>query len=179
MAIKNIIRIPVKKYICEYMFNFYPSKNGSPYLELKESYFLMHSIINFIKCVGQDNENYIPPHEESFIYLQTAQELGIIGLSERNAKRLGSLLTRYVDDIICQEILFYSSLPGFSVSESVLTALAKYDLASCRVDSWRRKFDRYTTEKKHHIDKVTVNAKVNKVLKTIYGEKFTKSLTEK
>lgn len=179
MEVRNIIRVPVKKYVCEYLFNFHQSKNNSPYLILSEDYFLNFSIINFIKVEGKSDENFIPLKTEPYVYLQTAKVLGIIGLSEQNAKRLGNFINRYVTDKICEDVCFYSSLPGISITESILTVLGKYDIASLRTDTFRRTFDRKTKEMKFHIDVETVNFRINKSLKSIYGEKYANFLSQK
>jgi len=178
MGVRNIIRVPVTKYVCEYLLNFYPSKNDRPFIDLTEKDFIHTSIINFIKVYGKDDENFIPSQRDPFVYLQTSMLLGLVGLNEENAGKLGILLKKYVYGKFCEDVLFYSSLPGISVTEAILTVLAKYDIVSYEIDSFRRQFDRATRTKKVKIDIYTVHQRVNKSLKSIYNEKFTKYLND-
>nr|MBI1229397.1 hypothetical protein [Cytophagales bacterium] len=178
MEVRNIIRVPVKEYVCEYLVNFFPLKNKMPLIDLCDNNFLKSSIFAYIKSEGKSNENFIPEQNTFIVYIQTTQRTGIIGLSERNSKKLGRLLSRYVDDKMFQDAFFYSSLPGISVSEAILTVLAKYDISSYRADTFRRQYDRVDLVQKWPIDRYTINRRISQSLKRIYDSKFVKSLHE-
>lgn len=140
----SVVKIPVQPITKKYYEKRFASKmdeRGYMHLDKKSTFGM--KIIHYLDNWYPSWE--IPVVESPFLKVRLPKVYMNYGIHKSKLLELSKLLDAEAMDFYIQEIACAASFPTVSVTDAIITVMAKYDVSEedYRSDSMRRQYDRY------------------------------------
>jgi hypothetical protein len=144
----SVVKIPLSPVAKKYYEFRYHHKMQQGYLHVDKNHAFGMLIISFMDIWFDRWE--LPNVSGSSIRVKLPALYMKYGIPSRKLKELAKILEAEAMEYLVNEIANAASFPGISVTEAIITVMARYDISDedYRTDSMRRHFDRYCREVK-------------------------------
>jgi hypothetical protein len=172
----SVVKIPLSPLAKKYFeFRFHAKMDASGYIQTDKNHAFGMLVISFLDVWFDRWE--IPVVDGPHIKVKLPASYMRYGIPGGRLRSLTKLLEAEAMEFLVGEIANASAFPGVSVTEAIITVMARYDISDedYRSDSMRRHFDRYCGEVKGRPFK-EFSHKVNAAMKIIYERMASKGV---